>query len=211
MTKKLSMRNDFGRNNDQRGKILAEKMNNKETFWQKNLSTRKIQQKNWSTRIFNYFVMEFVVDQFLCRILSSLISFYAKVFPRWSLFQPKSFLINHFFVTTTTRILTFLPFWGLKTTAKNFLSYSYVISGKWFTIYQILLDHWRVPLKKTSYRCKVFNTLYLYTWVSIYPTSKKYFLHVQSIQYFAPRYLGVHISNFKKILLAHAKYSILCT
>ena len=45
----------------------------------------------------------------------------------------------------------------------------------------------------------------------IYPTLKKYFLHVQSIQYFAPKYLGVHISNFEKILLARAKYSILCT
>ena len=46
---------------------------------------------------------------------------------------------------------------------------------------------------------------------SIYPTLKKYFLHLQSIQYFAPKYLGVHISNFKKILLPRAKYSILCT
>ena len=45
----------------------------------------------------------------------------------------------------------------------------------------------------------------------IYPTLKKYFLHVQSIQYFAPEYLGIHISNNEKILLAHAKYSILCT
>ena len=50
-----------------------------------------------------------------------------------------------------------------------------------------------------------------YMGVDIYPTSKKYFLHVQSIQYFAHKYLGVHISNFEKILLAHAKYSILCT
>ena len=114
--------------------------------------------------------------------------------------------------------------------------------------------------KNTSCTCKVFNTLHLNTWWSIYltskkyfllvqsiqysapntlgpiypnskkyffhmqsiqyfapkylgsiyPTLKKYFLHVQSIQYFAPKYLGVHISNFKKILLASAKYSILC-
>ena len=35
------MRKDFGRNNDQRGKILAEKMINEETFRQKNRSTRK--------------------------------------------------------------------------------------------------------------------------------------------------------------------------
>ena len=35
------MRKDFGRNNDQRGKISAEKMINEETFWQKNLSTMK--------------------------------------------------------------------------------------------------------------------------------------------------------------------------
>ena len=34
---------------------------------------------------------------------------------------------------------------------------------------------------------------------------------MQSIQYFAPEYLGIHISNFKKILFARAKYSILCT
>ena len=85
--------------------------------------------------------------------------------------------------------------------------------------------------KNTSYTCKVFNTLHLHSWGSIYPTSKntpctckvfntlhlntwwfidltskKYFLHVQSIQYFAPKYLGVHISNFKKVLLARAKY-----
>ena len=65
--------------------------------------------------------------------------------------------------------------------------------------------------KNTSCTCKVFNTLHLNTWGYIYPTSKKYFLHVQSIQYFAPEILGVHLSNFKKILLAHAKYSILCT
>ena len=58
--------------------------------------------------------------------------------------------------------------------------------------------------------CKVFNTLHLNTWGSIYPTSKKYFLHVQSSQYFAPEYLGVHISNFEKILLTCANYSILC-
>ena len=51
------------------------------------------------------------------------------------------------------------------------------------------------------FRCKVLNTLHLDTWVSIYPTSKKYFLHVQSIQYFAPKYLGVHKSNFKKYFL----------
>ena len=56
--------------------------------------------------------------------------------------------------------------------------------------------------KNTSCICKVFNTLYLNTWGSIYPTSKKYFLYVQSIQYFAPEYLEVYISNFKKILLA---------
>merc|ERR1711999_18813 len=61
------------------------------------------------------------------------------------------------------------------------------------------------------FRCKVLNTLHLFTWCSINPTSKKYFLHVQSIQYFAPKYLGVHISNFEKILFARAKYSILCT
>merc|ERR1711873_77637 len=90
--------------------------------------------------------------------------------------------------------------------------------------------------KNTSCMCKVFNTLHLITWGSISPTSKKYFLHVQSIQYFAPIYLGVHISNFEKyflhvlsiqyfapnnlgvhishfekILFACAKYSILCT
>ena len=52
--------------------------------------------------------------------------------------------------------------------------------------------------KNTSWTCKVFNTLHLNTWRSIYPTSNKYFLHVQSIQYFAPKYLGVHTSNFKK-------------
>ena len=65
--------------------------------------------------------------------------------------------------------------------------------------------------KYTFCTCKVFNTLHLNTWGSIYTTSKKYFLHVQSIKYFAPNYLGVHISNFKKVLLARAKYSILCT
>ena len=65
--------------------------------------------------------------------------------------------------------------------------------------------------KNTSCTCKVFNTLHLDTLGSIYPTSKKYFLYVQGIQYFAPKYLGVHLSNFKKILLAHTKYSILCT
>ena len=65
--------------------------------------------------------------------------------------------------------------------------------------------------KNTSCMCKVFNALHLNTWGSIYPTSKKYLLHVQSIQYLAPNYLGVHISNFKKVLLAHAKYSILST
>ena len=43
---------------------------------------------------------------------------------------------------------------------------------------------------KTSCTCKVFNTLYLNTCGSIYPTSKKYFLHVQGFQYFAPKYLG---------------------
>ena len=50
--------------------------------------------------------------------------------------------------------------------------------------------------KNTSCTCKVFNTLPLNIWGSIYPTSKIYFLHVQSIEYFAPKYLGVHISNF---------------
>ena len=35
------MRKDFGRDYDQRGKILAEKMINEETFRQKNRSTRK--------------------------------------------------------------------------------------------------------------------------------------------------------------------------
>ena len=40
---------------------------------------------------------------------------------------------------------------------------------------------------------------------------KKYLLHVQSIQYFAPKYLVVHLSSYKKILLARAKYSILST
>ena len=73
--------------------------------------------------------------------------------------------------------------------------------------------------------------MHLNTWGSIYPTSKKYFLYVQSIKYFAPRYLGahisnlymqgiqyfalkylgVHLSNLEKILLARAKYSIFCT
>merc|ERR1711873_76792 len=65
--------------------------------------------------------------------------------------------------------------------------------------------------KNTSCTCKVFNTLHLNTWGSIYLTLKKYFLHIQGIQYFAPKYLGVHLSNFKKILLAHTKHSILCT
>ena len=46
--------------------------------------------------------------------------------------------------------------------------------------------------------CKVFNTLHLNTWGSIYLASKKCFLHVQSIQYLAPKYLGVHLSSFKK-------------
>ena len=69
-----------------------------------------------------------------------------------------------------------------------------------------------IQLPKNTYcTCKVFNTLHLDTWVSIYPTSKKYFLHVQSIQYFAPKYLGVLLTNLEKILLACAKYSILCT
>ena len=35
------MRKDFGRNNDQRGNILAEKMINEEISWQKKLSMRK--------------------------------------------------------------------------------------------------------------------------------------------------------------------------
>ena len=65
-------------------------------------------------------------------------------------------------------------------------------------------------LKKTSCTCKVFINLHRDTWGSIYPTSKKYFLHLQSIQYFAPSYMGVHISNFEKILLTCTKYSILC-
>merc|ERR1712240_51162 len=69
-----------------------------------------------------------------------------------------------------------------------------------------------IQLRKNTYcTCKVLNILHLNIWGSIYPTYNKYFLHVQSIQHFAPRYLGVHISNFKKILLACAKYSILCT
>merc|ERR1712163_98769 len=55
--------------------------------------------------------------------------------------------------------------------------------------------------KNTSCTCKVFNTLHLDTWGSIYPTSKKYLLHVQSIQYFASTYLGVLISNFEKYSL----------
>ena len=65
--------------------------------------------------------------------------------------------------------------------------------------------------KNTSCTCKVFNTLHpnMY-WVHL-SNFKKYFLYVQSIQYFAPKYLGVHLSNFEKILLARAKYSILCT
>ena len=49
--------------------------------------------------------------------------------------------------------------------------------------------------------CKVFNTLHLNTRGSIYLASKKYFLHVKSIQYFAPKYLGVHLSNVKKYFL----------
>ena len=90
--------------------------------------------------------------------------------------------------------------------------------------------------KNTSYTCKVFNTLHLHTWGSIYPTSKntpctckvfntlhlntwwsidltskKYFLHMQSIQYFAPKYQRFYIYNHEKILFARAKYSILCT
>ena len=56
-------------------------------------------------------------------------------------------------------------------------------------------------LKKTSCTCKVFITLHWDTWGSIYPTSKKYFMHVQSIQYFALIYLGAHISNFDKYFL----------
>ena len=60
--------------------------------------------------------------------------------------------------------------------------------------------------KNTFCSCKVFNTLHLNTLGSIYPNSKKYFFHMQSIQYFAPKYVGVHISNFKKILLECAKY-----
>ena len=65
--------------------------------------------------------------------------------------------------------------------------------------------------KNTSCTWKVFNTLHLNTWGSTYPTSKKYFLHMQSIQCFAPKYLGFYISNLKKILIARAKYSIPCT
>ena len=65
--------------------------------------------------------------------------------------------------------------------------------------------------KNISCTCKVFNTLHLNIRGSIYPTLKKYILNVQSIQYFAPEYLGVHISNFEKILLARANYSILYT
>merc|ERR1711893_353783 len=67
------------------------------------------------------------------------------------------------------------------------------------------------PRKNTSCTCKVLNILHLNIWGSIYPTYNKYFLHVQSIQYFAPKYLGIHISYFKKILLTRAKYLILCT
>ena len=74
-----------------------------------------------------------------------------------------------------------------------------------------LVSIYPISKKNTFCTCKVFNTLHLNTWGSIYPTSKKYFLHMQSIKYFAHRYLGVHISNFKEILLAHAKNSILCT
>ena len=56
-------------------------------------------------------------------------------------------------------------------------------------------------LKKTSCTCKVFITLHRDTWGSIYPTSKKYFMHVQSIQNFALIYLRAHISNFDKYFL----------
>ena len=57
--------------------------------------------------------------------------------------------------------------------------------------------------------CKVFNTLHLNTWVSIYPTSKKIllahakYLHLITWGFISP--------TSKKILHARAKYSILCT
>ena len=60
-------------------------------------------------------------------------------------------------------------------------------------------------------REKYSNTLHLNTLGSIYLASKKYFLHMQSIHYFALKFLQAHLSNFKRILLARAKYSILCT
>ena len=77
-------------------------------------------------------------------------------------------------------------------------------------------------LPKESLRCPVFTFRKIETLIFIPLTGKKfiipfsslqveYFPTVQSIQYFAPKYLGVHISNLEKILLAHAKYSILCT
>ena len=50
-----------------------------------------------------------------------------------------------------------------------------------------------------------------YLGVNLSNLKNKYFLHMQSIQYFAPEYLGIHLSNFEKLVLARAKYSILCT
>ena len=124
--------------------------------------------------------------------------------------------------------------WGsIYPTSKQYLLY--VQSIQYFAP-KYLLGPFNQLRKITSCTCKVFNTLHLNTWGSIYLTLKKYFLHilsiqyfapiylgvhisnfekyilhVQSIQYFAPKYLGVHISNLEKILLARVKYSILCT
>ena len=58
---------------------------------------------------------------------------------------------------------------------------------------------YQISKKNTSCTYKVFNTLDLNTWGSIYPTWKQYLLYVQSIQYFAPKYLLGPFNQLRKI------------
>ena len=64
--------------------------------------------------------------------------------------------------------------------------------------------------KNNSCTCKVFNTVHLNTWRSIYPTSKYTSCMCKVFNTLHLNTLGSSI-QLKKILLAHAKYSILCT
>ena len=69
------MRKDFGRNNDQQGKILAEITTNEETFRQKNRSTRKEFDRKtdqqgfstillWTSSLISFLLNFILVDKF---------------------------------------------------------------------------------------------------------------------------------------------------